>query len=291
MGLFLTLLLAAILSSCSSQTSDIRKVSYAYSHYMKGLLNDRAGSIEEAVSFYKQAQKIDEKAPALHEQAGLDYIRLEDFKKAVFEFEKAVALAPENEYTRYVLALLYIQLNDFSKAASQYTWLLEKNIGNRAQEIGLRRILSQLYFLDKDFKLARSQCNEILDLSPVDEWAMYMNAIIDSEEGHPEEAIQGFKQVLLYYPDSSQAMNSLAYTYSQQEIELDSALTLIDKALEYEPDNAAYIDTAGWIYFKLGDAERAFEYIQRASKLMFDPVILQHLREIEKYLKKSKKGH
>jgi len=63
---------------------------------------------------------------------------------------------------RYVLALLYAQLDDYKKAASQYVYLLVKDAGDKAKELQLRRILSQLYFLNKDFSLAQDQCEEIL---------------------------------------------------------------------------------------------------------------------------------
>lgn len=36
------------------------------------------------------------------------------------------------------------------------------------------------------------------------------------------------------------------------------------RALELNPENAAFLDTMGWIYFKMGDYEKAYEYI-RAS--------------------------
>jgi len=256
---------------------------------MKGLLSDRLGSIDDAVSFYRDAQKLDKESPVLHEQIGLGFIRLNDFKKAASEFEKIAGLSPEDDHARYVLALLYVQLNDFKKAAGIYTGLLEKNLQDRTQSIGLRRILSQLYFLDADFAAAGRETGEILKISPVDEWALYMTAMIASEQGRLQEAIEGFKLVLSHYPDSADAMNSLAYMYAEHEIELAAALVLAEKALEFEPANAAYLDTAGWLYFKLGDIDRAYEYLKRASILMFDPVILDHLKKVEQTQKQLEK--
>jgi tetratricopeptide (TPR) repeat protein len=252
-------------------------------------LSDRVGSVDEAVLFYLDAQELDKQAPALHEQAGLDYIRLKNFNKAAAEFEKVVGLAPEDTYARYVLALLYVQLNDFKNAAGQYASLLEKNLEDRNQNLGLRRILSQLYFLDEDFDAARRESKEILKLAPVDEWGLYMIAMIDSQQGRAQEAMAGFKEVLLHYPDNSEAMNALAYMYAEQSIELDQALALAEKALALDPANAAYLDTAGWIYFKLGDIDRALEFLKKAHKLMLDPVISGHLKEAEEASKSLKK--
>ena len=274
-----SLTLGCILCSCATGTFKVRRTSAEYSKYIKGLLNDRLGQIDEAVDYYHQAQDYDEQVPALHVQLGLDYIRLKKFKESVSEFEKAVRLAPDDDYARYVLALLYIQFNDFKKAAQQYEKLLERSLNDKAQNIQLRRILSQLYFLDEDYASAKKQCEKILQLDPLDASALYFLAMIASEEGETQKAIESFKELLAHYPDDADAMNSLAYIYVEQNEELDKALALSEKAVESEPANGAFLDTLGWIYFKSGETDKAVGYLERASQLLLDPVILNHLAE------------
>lgn len=287
--LYLCVSLALGCMLCSCATGGLKaqrgKTSSAYAKYMKGLLNDRLGQVDEAVEYYRQAQDFDEYVPALHVQLGLDYIRLKKFKEAVLEFEKVVRLSPEDDYARYVLALLYIQFNDFKKAAQQYENLLEENLSDRAQNIQLRRILSQLYFLDEDYPSAQKHCEKILRLDPLDASGLYFLAMIASEEGQTQKAIEGFKEVLKHYPDDADAMNSLAYIYAEQDTELDKALSLAEKAVDAEPSNGAFTDTLGWIYFKIGETDKAIEYLQNAAQLLMDPVIYNHLAEA--YYKKG----
>ena len=45
---------------------------------------------------------------------------------------------------------------------------------------------------------------------------------------------------------------------------LDEALEMSKRAVGMEPQNAAYLDTLGWIYFKKGDFNAALEYIQQS---------------------------
>ena len=54
--------------------------------------------------------------------------------------------------------------------------------------------------------------------------------------------------------------------------------------MKIEPDNAAYIDSLGWVYFKKGIFDKAVEELERASLLLADPVIYDHLGDA--YLKK-----
>ncbi|MCZ7592709.1 MAG: tetratricopeptide repeat protein [Kiritimatiellae bacterium] len=63
--------------------------------------------------------------------------------------------------------------------------------------------------------------------------------------------------------------------------ELDRGLVLITEALEARPDNAAYIDTRGWIYFMQGNYAEARDDIERANSLMpNDPTVTDHLGDI-----------
>jgi len=242
-------------------------------------LSDRSGDIEEAVAFYRKAQSLDGRQPSFHLQLGLDYIRLKKFKEAVAEFDKVVSVSPDDNDARYVLALLYVQVNDLNRASQHYESLLQKNLNDRRTNIQLRHILSQLYFLDRDRIKAREHCVEVLKLDSVDESGLYLLAMLDNEEGRVALSIDGFKKVLTYYPENADAMNSLAYLYAEQGIELDKAIDLVERAIESEPSNGAYLDTLGWIYFKIGETDKAIEFLEKASKLMLDPVISMHLKE------------
>ena len=60
--------------------------------------------------------------------------------------------------------------------------------------------------------------------------------------------------------------NFLAYCYAQNEVKLDTALTLITDALVDYPDSAAMLDTKGWVLYKLGRIEEARDYLGNALK-------------------------
>lgn len=271
--------------SCATPGYKTGTTARSYSQYLKGLLNDRIGSVDEAVASYQRTQVLDKRAPEPHLQLALDYIRLKKFNEAVSELEKVIRLTPDDEYAHYVLALLYVQFNDFGKAAGQYEKLLEKNLSDRAENTQLRHILSQLYFLEKDYPDAQRHCAELLRADPLDEGGLYISAMIAGEENQIERAIAGFQEIINNYPDNDDAMNALAYLYAEQERDLDKALPLAEKAVENDPSNGAYLDTLGWVYFKLGETDKALGFLERASKLMIDPVILNHLGEV--YYKKG----
>ena len=68
---------------------------------------------------------------------------------------------------------------------------------------------------------------------------------------------------------------------------LDDALILIEKALSQEPDNAAYLDSLGWVYYKKKDYKKAYKYITKAVEIMPEEKELQeHLEAVKKAMKK-----
>ena len=77
-----------------------------------------------------------------------------------------------------------------------------------------------------------------------------------------EEAVESYETALRLDSSNHTAMNNFAYYLSLRQERLDEAEEMALTAISYEPENAAYLDTVGWIYFKKGDYEKAKEYIQ-----------------------------
>ena len=83
--------------------------------------------------------------------------------------------------------------------------------------------------------------------------------------------------------DSTNALvnNNYAYSLSERGIRLDDALKMAEIAIKAEPLNSSYLDTIGWVYFKLGKYEKAKEYIEKAIKVGGESsVMLEHLGDI-----------
>lgn len=77
-----------------------------------------------------------------------------------------------------------------------------------------------------------------------------------------EESDRVYELAIRYDSNNHNAMNNYAYNLSVRGIKLDRAKELALKAIELDADNAAYLDTVGWVYFKLGDYDRARRFIK-----------------------------
>ena len=99
--------------------------------------------------------------------------------------------------------------------------------------------------------------------------------------GDTNKAVTLFRKCLQIDPADHTACNYLGYMWADQGINLEEALTLIQKAVKLSPDNGAYIDSLGWVLFKLGRNEEALVQLRRAVELVKpDAVVFGHLADV-----------
>lgn len=99
--------------------------------------------------------------------------------------------------------------------------------------------------------------------------------------GHFDKAVRILRECLSLYPDTPDALNYLAYMWAEKGVNLDEGLTLITRALKFHPENGAYLDTLGWIYYKQKKYREALEHISRANELLKgDPTVTDHMGDI-----------
>jgi tetratricopeptide (TPR) repeat protein len=101
--------------------------------------------------------------------------------------------------------------------------------------------------------------------------------------GRFPEAEEWLEQVLDENPDDDGALNDLGYLWADKGKRLNRALSMIERACAAEPETAAYRDSLGWVYFRLGRFDEAVVELEKAVALEEDPhaVILDHLGDAQ----------
>ncbi len=80
-------------------------------------------------------------------------------------------------------------------------------------------------------------------------------------------------------------MNYLGYLLADGNIRLQEARLYIEKALAIDPENGAYLDSMGWVYFRLSEYDKARTYLESAIKYIDltdaeNYVIYEHLGDV-----------
>lgn len=99
--------------------------------------------------------------------------------------------------------------------------------------------------------------------------------------GDGDAAIRDLRQLLRERPGDATVQNALGYTLADRGRNLDEAHVLVAAALAQTPDNAAVLDSMGWVLFRQGRLPEALEYLKRAKDRGSDAEIDLHLGEVQ----------
>ncbi|MEN6605786.1 MAG: tetratricopeptide repeat protein, partial [Bryobacteraceae bacterium] len=90
-----------------------------------------------------------------------------------------------------------------------------------------------------------------------------------------------FRKVLDVDPENASALNYLGYMLADRNVRLEEALRFISKAVELEPSNGAFLDSLGWVYYRLNRLDEAENYLRMAiDKASHDPTVRDHLGDV-----------
>ena len=96
------------------------------------------------------------------------------------------------------------------------------------------------------------------------------------------ESDDAFEKALSIVPNNPLILNNYSYYLSLREEKLDLAEKHIKRCIIQEPDNSTYLDTYGWVLYKLGRVDEAIVMIEKAMKNggNENPEIVDHLCEL-----------
>ena len=103
---------------------------------------------------------------------------------------------------------------------------------------------------------------------------------LHEQSGDLAAAIKSFEQAVKYAPDDATALNALGYTLTVTTRRYKDAYGYISRALEFEPENPAIMDSMGWVLYQQGKLAEAREWLERAYAELSDPEVAAHLGEV-----------
>jgi tetratricopeptide (TPR) repeat protein len=91
---------------------------------------------------------------------------------------------------------------------------------------------------------------------------------------------QDLRRILVIDPDNPQALNALGYSLADRTDRHQEALDYIRRAIAQHPEDGAFIDSMGWVQYRLGNLEEALRYLRRAFERVADGEVAAHLGEV-----------
>jgi tetratricopeptide (TPR) repeat protein len=252
----------------------------------------RSQLLMQLSALYRDADQTDLAVEALRQAADVNperatgtsiaitetYREAHEFSKAQQEVDAALKKSPDDRDLRATRATLLAELGKTDQAVSE----AKKLLGGKEDREGYLT-LAAIYDKAKKFDdmgKALDQAEKLSQNSDDRLTIYFQRGAMYERMKKIDLSEQQFQKVLQMDPANAGAMNYLGYMLADRNIRLPEALDYIKKAVDKEPENGAYVDSLGWVYFRLGRLDEAEEQLRRAvQKTPHDPTVHDHLAE------------
>lgn len=215
-------------------------------------------------------------------------------RQATYFMGLAEELNQNNEAAMIWFASVPVDSQRFQAAQSSYINLLADSGQMDKARLHLKLLRTeqpsmalQYYLFEASFLRERNQdqaafdiYTEALQQFPEQAELLYGRAMVAEPLNYLSVLEEDLRTILKKEPSNSHALNALGYTLTDRTNRHQEALILIKKAVELSPNDAFYLDSLAWVYFRLGDFEKAERFIKQAVAIQADPEFLAHLGEI-----------
>ncbi len=244
--------------------------------YAVGLLSVELDDLETAVRQFERLVKTGRRVAESSYFLG----QIEETRKNYERALKWYGVVRNGQYwldARIRTAVVYFRQGDLDKAR---TYLRNIKPGSAAMEVRLRLAESDLLREADRPREAFDVLTDALGDMPHNKDLLYARALVAEKLDRLDVTEADLRAILEREPDNAQALNALGYTLADRSDRLEEALGYIERAYALRPDDPAIIDSMGWVHYRLGNYEKALEYLTRAFELMNDPEIAAHLGEV-----------
>ncbi len=223
--------------------------------------------LEEILVEASDSDKVRFYLAAVYEESKQDELAIKNFKKIPLQ---------SPFYGEAIIHAAYLMKGsgDLEGALS----LTEKAVQNKKDFPQLYAMYASLLDDKKEYVKAAMVLEEAMKGFPENAQLRFYYGTIQDRLGKRNKVIEEMKKVIDLDPNHVQGLNYLAFTWAEENINLEDAEKLARRASELEPQDGYILDTLGWILHKQNKFDSALKYLEAAYKLQPTvAVIAEHL--------------
>ena len=256
----------------------------------RGIFLERLGAIyheqnktDQAVAAYQKMIDMGGDSALRGYQGQVDTYRdAKQFDKAVEISRKAVDANPKASDLKLMLAGELADEGKIDEGLAMAKGLLKNDNSDEDRKVWLD--LAQMDTRLHRWKDGDDALNKAATLTTKKEdriYLLFLRGALAERQKHLEAAEDFFRQALDLDQSNAMVLNYLGYMLADKGTKLPEALKMVRKAVEQEPMNGAYLDSLGWVYFKMGQYELAEENLRQAvERDQTDPTVHEHLGDL-----------
>jgi tetratricopeptide (TPR) repeat protein len=227
-------------------------------HSSLAFLYERAGKWKEADQELESALTMDPQfSPALGQIADLWVARKEP-DQAIARVRKHLAIHPGDANAHVVLGSLFVAQKQYDAAQPELERALQLSPNLLQAHLQLGRLLQSRGEIDA----AIERFEKAATLQPKFAPLRTLIGNLYLEKGNLEQARKSYEQALSIDPNFPIAAGNLAWVFAEEDINLDVAVSMAQKAKQLLPDLDSISDTLAWVYYKKGNYNGAVPLLE-----------------------------
>jgi tetratricopeptide (TPR) repeat protein len=225
--------------------------------YLKGVNLFQQGKYTEAEQAFREALELNPKnTQALMGQVEV-MVADKRPQEAVELLQGEVTKYPERIDLRMALGNAAVRAEQYDAALPAYQEVLPRLKEDPQAQADLYLRIGETYRRKGDYQNAISNLKQAQAIQPDGVTIAGTLAMALDADGQRDAAEERYRGVLKLDPNNAVAMNNLAYLLSENDGDLDEAMSLAQQARKSQPDLTEISDTVGWIYLKKGSPDQA----------------------------------
>ncbi|MDR2344066.1 MAG: tetratricopeptide repeat protein [Spirochaetaceae bacterium] len=174
--------------------------------------------------------------------------------------------AAEKMEIAYYLGLCYTKLERYNDAILYFEQVVTGE-STSLRVCQCRLTLAYIYMITERPRMAEFELERLMKNGFKSVQIYTMTAYAAWMQNDYDRAVKMYENALDIDPDNTTAMNGLGFLLVENGTNIRRGLELCRKAVDKRPQNAAYLDSLGWAYYKSGYLVEARQWLRRALDL------------------------
>jgi tetratricopeptide (TPR) repeat protein len=222
----------------------------------------QAGAYKEAIEILEKAVKEHPRAPALHFNLGLNYLKIMNIKKAQARFIRTLELDPAHAKAYHALGMIHYDREEFKTAGGYF----EASIEAGKKEEYLYYQLGSCWFKLKQFEKAIEAFNQAIALNDQEKYFFFSLGSAQLAINQHYKAIKSMEQALALDPQYWEAQYNIAVVYFKIS-DYEQCRAVAQKIIDQNPNYAKAYLIIGHSYHRMGKYGLASDYQKEAQRL------------------------
>lgn len=227
-----------------------------------GIIRSLQTRFDDAIASFNNVRTLSDPS----DRSRVDLMIADIYKDArnIDKAEATLRTAMESSPASRELQIAYADILASRGRTEESLQILQKLAGGQTPDLDLVSAIIGVYEQARRFTDAQGTLDAAAKNFPGEKHIHFLQGALYERQDKIAEAEQAFRKALEFDKNNPSVLNYLGYMLADNGMKLEEALAMVKKAVDTDPINGAFLDSLGWVYFKMNRMDLAEQFLKRA---------------------------